>query len=384
MRIILYLGKGGVGKTTVSASTATAIARSGKRVLIMSTDVAHSLADAFGVELSSTPLEVEKNLFAMEVNVLAEIRENWTELYSYFSSILMHDGANEVVAEELAIVPGMEEMISLRYIWKAARSGKYDAVVVDAAPTGETMRLLGMPESYGWYSEKIGGWHSKAIGFAAPLLSRFMPKKNIFKLMPEVNEHMKELHGMLQDKSITTFRVVLNPENMVIKEALRVQTYLNLFGYKLDAAVVNKVLPPNSTDPYLQSLIDQQVKYLRVIDNCFYPVPIFRAMQSSKEVINTDRLYDLSQELFDGRNPIDVLYTNDRTQTLEKINGKYVLSLYMPNVEVEKLAVNIKGDELLVDINNFRKSIVLPNVLVGRKTEGADFEQGTLNITFAN
>jgi len=373
-----------VGKTTVSASTATAIARSGKRVLIMSTDVAHSLADAFGVELSSTPLEVEKNLFAMEVNVLAEIRENWTELYSYFSSILMHDGANEIVAEELAIVPGMEEMISLRYIWKAAKSGKYDAVVVDAAPTGETMRLLGMPESYGWYSEKIGGWHSKAIGFAAPLLTKFMPKKNIFKLMPEVNDHMKELHGMLQDKSITTFRVVLNPENMVIKEALRVQTYLNLFGYKLDAAVVNKVLPQNSSDPYLQSLIDQQAKYLRVIDNCFYPVPIFKAKQSPKEVINPDRLYDLSQELFDGRNPIDVLYTNDRTQTLEKIDGKYVLSLYLPNVEVEKLAVNIKGDELLVDINNFRKSIVLPNVLVGRKTEGADFEQGMLNITFSN
>lgn len=384
MRIILYLGKGGVGKTTVSASTATAIARSGKRVLIMSTDVAHSLADAFGVELSSTPLEVEKNLFAMEVNVLAEIRENWTELYSYFSSILMHDGANEIVAEELAIVPGMEEMISLRYIWKAAKSGLYDAVVVDAAPTGETMRLLGMPESYGWYSEKIGGWHSKAIGFAAPLLTKFMPKKNIFKLMPEVNEHMKELHGMLQDKSITTFRVVLNPENMVIKEALRVQTYLNLFGYKLDAAVVNKVLPSNSSDPYLQALIDQQAKYLRVIDNCFYPVPIFKAMQSSKEVISTNRLYDLSQELFSGRNPMEVLYSNDKTQTLEKINGKYVLSLYLPNVEVDKLAVNIKGDELLVDINNFRKSIVLPNVLVGRKTEGADFEQGTLNITFAN
>ncbi len=384
MRIILYLGKGGVGKTTVSASTATAIARSGKRVLIMSTDVAHSLADALGVELSSSPVEVEKNLFAMEVNVLAEIRDNWNELYSYFSSILMNDGANEIVAEELAIVPGMEEMISLRYIWKAAKSGLYDAVVVDAAPTGETMRLLGMPESYGWYSEKIGGWHSKAIGFAAPLLSKFMPKKNVFKLMPEINEHMKELHGMLQDKSITTFRVVLNPENMVIKEALRVQTYLNLFGYKLDAAVVNKVLPSSSNDQYLQALIDQQQKYLKVIDNCFYPVPIFKAKQSPKEVIRPDNLHELSQELFEGRNPIDVLYSNDKTQSLEKVNGKYVLSLYLPNVEVDKLAVNIKGDELLVDINNFRKSIILPNVLVGRKTEGADFAQGTLSITFTN
>jgi len=164
MRIILYLGKGGVGKTTVSASTATAIARSGKRVLIMSTDVAHSLADAFSVELSPVPLEVEKNLFAMEVNVLSDIRENWTELYAYFSSILMHDGADEIVAEELAIVPGMEEMISLRYIWKAAKSGDYDVVIVDAAPTGETMRLLGMPESYGWYTEKLADGSQRLSG----------------------------------------------------------------------------------------------------------------------------------------------------------------------------------------------------------------------------
>ncbi|TLU88283.1 MAG: ArsA family ATPase [Chlorobium sp.] len=384
MRIILYLGKGGVGKTTVSASTATSIARRGQRVLIMSTDVAHSLADAFSVELSSTPLEVEKNLFAMEVNVLAEIRENWNELYSYFSSILMHDGANEIVAEELAIMPGMEEMISLRYIWKAAKSGDYDVVIVDAAPTGETMRLLGMPESYGWYSDKIGGWHSKAIGFAAPLLTKFMPKKNIFKLMPEVNEHMKELHAMLQDKSITTFRVVLNPENMVIKEALRVQTYLNLFGYKLDAAIVNKVLPPNSTDSYLQSLIDTQAKYLRIIENCFYPVPIFRAQLSTEEIINTDKLDNLSKQIFGDRNPAEVLFINDKTQVLAKVDGKYVLSLYLPNVEVKKLNVNIKGDELLVDINNFRKSIILPNVLIGRKTEGADFSEGNLSITFSS
>ena len=278
----------------------------------------------------------------------------------------------------------MEEMISLRYIWKAAKSGNYDVVVVDAAPTGETMRLLGMPESYGWYADKIGGWHSKAIGFAAPLLNKFMPKKNIFKLMPEVNAHMKELHAMLQDKSITTFRVVLNPENMVIKEALRVQTYLNLFGYKLDAAVVNKILPASSSDSYLQSLIDIQSKYLKVIENCFYPVPIFRVKQSTAEIINTERLYELSKEMFGDKNPADILYSSDRTQMLEKINGKYVLSLYLPNVEVQKLNVNIKGDELLVDINNFRKSIILPNVLVGRKTEGADFIEGNLNITFAN
>ncbi|NTV44957.1 MAG: ArsA family ATPase [Chlorobiales bacterium] len=382
MRIIIYLGKGGVGKTSVSAATSVAIARSGKRVLAISTDVAHSLADAFGVELNSKPLEIEKNLYAMEVNILAEIRDHWEDFHAYFSTILMQEGASEIVADELAIMPGMEEMISLRHIWLAARSGDYDVVVVDAAPTGETMRLLAMPESYRWYTDKIAGWHTRAMGLAAPLIQKFMPKKNIFKLMPEIGDHMKDLHSILQDPNVTSYRIVLNPENMVLKEALRAQTYLNLFGYRLDAVVVNKVMQQSTTDPYLLAMINQQKKYLDQIDGCFYPLPIFPVKYYSEEVIGTDKLAVMSKDIFSQKDPSVILYHEPNTQCVEKLDGKYLLKLYLPNIEIDRVQMNVKGDELLIEVNNFRKNIILPNVLVGRKTESARFEGGNLEVTF--
>ncbi len=383
MRIILYLGKGGVGKTTVSSATAVKAAREGQRVLILSTDIAHSLADALGRELSDTPIEVENNLFAAEVNILAEIRKNWSEFHEYFSSILAQDGASEIVADELAIMPGMEEMVSLRHIWLAEKSGKYDVIIVDAAPTGETMRLLALPESYQWYTNKVASWHMKTISFAYPLIQKLLPKKNIFRLMPEISAHMKELHTTLLDPAITSFRIVLNPEQMVIKEALRAQTYLNLFGYTLDAVVVNKIFPEDTSDPYLKSLVLQQKKYREVITSCFYPTPIFTAMHRETEVIGTDALFDLANEIFKDSSPTKVFYTAQRPQEIKKENGKYLMKLYLPNVEIDRLQMNIKGDELLIEVNNFRKNIVLPNVLVGRKTDYAKYENGSLSVFFS-
>jgi arsenite-transporting ATPase len=383
MRIILYLGKGGVGKTTVSSATATQIARSGRRVLIMSTDIAHSLADALGKELSDTPIQIEKNLFAMEVNILAEIRKNWSDLHGYFSTMLSQDGTSEIIADELAVLPGMEEMISLRHLWIAAKSGDYDAVIVDAAPTGETMRLLAMPDSYKWYTEKIGSWHLKTISFAYPLIQKLMPKKNIFKLMPEVGEHIKDLHGILLNPDITSYRIVMNPENMVIKEALRAQTYLNLFGYALDAVVVNKMLPKTSSDPYLQALAAQQQKYYEKIVSCFYPIPIFNAGYYESEVIGCDKLAAMSRDLFRESDPMKVFYKDQLTQQISKENDKYHLKLYLPNVEIDRVQMNVKGDELMIEVNNFRKNIVLPNVLVGRNTLGATYQNGKLDVVFS-
>ncbi len=383
MRIILYLGKGGVGKTTISSATAVRAAREGKRVLILSTDIAHSLADALGKELHDTPIEIEKNLFAAEINILAEIRKNWAEFHDYFSTILAQDGVSEIVADELAIVPGMEEMISLRHIWLAEKSGNYDVIIVDAAPTGETMRLLAMPESYLWYTSKIATWHMKTISFAYPLIQKLMPKKNIFRLMPEVAEHMKDLHKTLLNPEITSFRIVLNPEQMVIKEALRAQTYLNLFNYTLDAAIINKIFPDNTSDPYLQALVAQQKKYCEMIFSCFYPIPVFTALHRDQEVIGPDALADLANEIFKTESPTKIFYNAPRPQEVQKENGKYLMKLYLPNVEIDRLQMNIKGDELLIEVNNFRKNIVLPNILVGKKTEYAKYENGSLSVFFS-
>lgn len=383
MRIILYLGKGGVGKTTISSASAVKAAREGKRTLILSTDIAHSLADALGRDLTDVPIEIEKNLFAAEINILAEIRKNWAEFHDYFSTLLAQEGASEIVADELAIMPGMEEMISLRHLWLAEKSGKYDVIIVDAAPTGETMRLLALPESYQWYTTKIASWHMKTISFAYPLIQKLMPKKNIFRLMPEIGAHMRELHKILQDPDITSFRIVLNPEQMVIKEALRAQTYLNLFGYTLDAAIINKVFPENATDPYLKALVAQQKKYREMILSCFYPTPVFVAHHRESEVIGADALADLAQEVFNGESPAKLFYKAQRTQEVQKENGKYLMKLYLPNVEIDRLQMNVKGDELLIEVNNFRKNIVLPSVLVGRKTEYAKYENGSLSVFFS-
>ncbi|PIO49296.1 MAG: arsenic-transporting ATPase [[Chlorobium] sp. 445] len=382
MRILVYLGKGGVGKTTVSSATAVDIARRGKRTLIISTDIAHSLADALDVELGSTPVQVEPNLYAMEINILAEIRNHWSEFSGYFSTMLAHDGVSEIVADELAILPGMEEMISLKHLWEAAKSGKYDVIIIDAAPTGETMRLLAMPDSYRWYTDKIASWHMKTISFAYPLIQKLLPKKNIFKLMPEVADHMRELYTILTNPEIASYRIVLNPENMVIKEALRAQTYLNLFGYTLDAAIVNKVLPSNTHDPYMQALIAQQKKYVTKIENCFYPIPIFYVPYYDTEVIGCTRLSQMAKDIFGEHSPESVFYTDRRTHQVEKDNGKYHLKLYLPNVEINHVQMNVKGDELLIEVNNFRKNIVLPNVLVGRRTEGATYSNGNLDVVF--
>ncbi|MDX2127870.1 MAG: ArsA family ATPase [Chloroherpetonaceae bacterium] len=382
MRIIIYLGKGGVGKTTVSAATAAKIANSGKRVLIMSTDIAHSLGDAFGAELSDSPREVFPNLFAMEINVLAEIRNHWSLLHDYFSSMLMNEGASEVVADELAIIPGMEEMMSLKHIWEASKSGKYDVIIVDAAPTGETMRLLAMPDSYQWYTKKIASWHTRVISFAMPLIEKLMPKKNVFKLMPEIGEQIKELHGYLLDPKVTSYRIVVNPENMVIREALRAQTYLNLFGYTLDAVVVNKIFPEGALSKSMKGLFEQQQRYLKQIDQFFYPLPIFKVKHFENEVIGNISLSKMGESLFQTELPEEILYNDFKTHTIEKSNGKYLLKLYLPNVEIDHVQMNVKGDELLIEVNNFRKNIVLPNVLVGRKTDYAAYENGRLNVFF--
>jgi len=210
-----------------------------------------------------------------------------------------------------------------------------------------------------------------------------MPKKNIFKLMPEIGTHMTELHAMLLNPDLTSYRIVMNPENMVIKEALRAQTYLNLFGYSLDAVVVNKMLPKGSIDPYLQALSAQQQTYYEKIISCFYPIPIFNANYYDSEVIGCERLAAMSRDLFRESDPMKVFYKDQLTQQILKENNKYHLKLYLPNVEIDRVQMNVKGDELMIEVNNFRKNIVLPNVLIGRSTESASYQNGKLDVVFS-
>ena len=394
MRIILYLGKGGVGKTTTAAASAIRSADLGHRTLVVSTDIAHSLADSLDIGLTSQPLEISPNLFAQEINVLEEVREHWGEMQGYLGNVLRKQGMNKAVAEEMAIIPGMEEVVSLLHINKQAQDGNFDRVIVDAAPTGETIRLLTMPESFQWYVGRLRGWGDTSMRIATGLIARFLPDKDVFGSLDRLVVGVKELQKVLVDPTITSYRVVLNPEKMVLKEGARAVTYLSLFGYPVDAAIVNRVLPgitsdgigntllaEPSSDAYLHHLQEIQVRYLAELERDFYPLPIFRSPWFDREMVGVANLRDLATALFAERDPGEIFFTG-QVQTIAEEGEDFVLQLPLPNVELNKVRLTKRGDELFVVIGNFKRELLLPTVLAQRDASGATFVNGVLKIRF--
>lgn len=394
MRIILYLGKGGVGKTTIAAASALRSAQLGYRTLVVSTDIAHSLADSLDVTLTGEPVEVAPNLFAQEINVLEEIRQHWGEMQDYVGSLLQRQGMSKPIAEEMAIIPGMEEVVSLLHIHKQALEGRFDRVVVDAAPTGETMRLLTMPESFQWYVGRLSGWGDTTMRLATGLLRKFMPEKDPFTGLNNLVIGVKALQKVLLDPTTTSYRVVLNPEKMVIKEGARAVTYLSLYGYPVDAVVVNRILPgivsdgvghtelaQPSDDPYLRHLQEIQTRYLADIEREFHPLPILRAAWFDREMVGIDKLQMLAASLFAQSDPGQIFFVGQTQQILEEGND-YVLKLPLPHVELNKVKLTKRGDELFISIGNFKRELLLPAVLAHRNAGGAVFADGILQVRF--
>jgi arsenite-transporting ATPase len=394
MRIILYLGKGGVGKTTVSAASALRSAELGYRTLVVSTDIAHSLADSLDRPLTGEPTEIAPNLFAQEINVLDEIRQHWGQMQDYVGSVLRRQGMSKAIAEEMAIIPGMEEIVSLLHIHRQAAEGNFDRVIIDAAPTGETMRLLTLPESFQWYVARISGWGDATLRMAGGLLRRFMPEKDPFAGLNNLVEGVKELQKILVNPTITSYRVVLNPEKMVLKEGARALTYLSLFGYPVDAAIVNRVLPgitsdgightqvaQPSDDPYLRHLQEIQARYLGELERDFYPLPILRAGWADREMVGLERLHELAATLFAERDPGDIFFVG-QAQQIEEVGNDYLLKLPLPHVELNKVKLTKRGDELFVTIGNFKRELLLPSVLAQRNASSATFTNGVLQVRF--
>ena len=402
MRILLYLGKGGVGKTTTAAATALRCAQMGYRTLVVSTDIAHSLADSLDTPLQGEPTEVAANLFAQEINVLDEVRKNWGKLQGYMGKILRKQGMSKTVAEEMAIIPGMEEIFSLLHIYRNAASRDFDRVIVDAAPTGETMRLLAMPESFQWYVERFFGWGDTAMRLTGGLLRRLMPGQDALAGLPKLVDDVKELQRVLNDPQITSYRVVVNPEKMVIKEGARAVTYLSLFGCPVDAVLVNRILPgirtqevddaagsgtlpaavtAPSADPYLRQLQEVQARYLAEIERDFYPLPILYSTWRSEEVVGLTPLRSLADELYGQRDPGEVMFVG-QAQEIEEQGDDFVLKLPLPHIELDKIRLTKRGDELFITIGNFKREYLLPAVLAQRDASGAVFSGGILQIRF--
>ncbi len=399
MRILLYLGKGGVGKTTTAAATALRCAQMGYRTLVVSTDIAHSLADSLDRPLKSEPTEITTNLFAQEINVLEEVRKNWGALQGYMGKILRKQGVSQTVAEEMAIIPGMEEIFSLLHIFRYATTDEFDRVIVDAAPTGESMRLLAMPESFQWYVERFFGWGETAMRLTGGLLRRLMPEQDALASLPKLVDDVKALQEVLSDPETTSYRVVINPEKMVIKEGARAVTYLSLFGCPVDAVVVNRILPgvrsdeetgrrageaavvAPSNDPYLRQLQEHQARYLVEIERDFYPLPILYSSWRSEEVVGFAPLRSLADELYGERDPGEVMFVG-QAQEIEEEGNDFILKLPLPHIELDKIRLTKRGDELFISIGNFKREYLLPAVLAQRDASGAVFAGGILRIRF--
>ena len=387
MRLILYLGKGGVGKTTLAAATAARAAQLGKRTLVVSTDLAHSLADALDATLTGEPRQLAPHLFAQEINVLDEMRSHWGRVQDYVANVLKKQGINDVAAEEMALIPGMDEIVALLNIHRQAREGAYDVVVVDAAPTGETVRLLSMPETFLWYANQAKGWKGVAMSAAKPLLKTFLPGVNVLDQLQKLNDQVAILRGVLTDPDTSSYRLVVNPEKMVIKEGLRAETYLALFGYPIDGVLCNRVLPPapgggEYRDELLREMAAQQRGYYEQIHRTFAPLPVWDVPYRSREIIGPQALAELAAEIWGAEDPTRV-YFRGSPQELIKRGDTYLLRLPLPHVEMAKVGMIKKGDELIVEIGNFKRDIALPTVLAPLEATVARMVDGALEVSFA-
>jgi arsenite-transporting ATPase len=381
MRIILYLGKGGVGKTTISAATAVRSAALGKRTLVVSTDLAHSLADCFHTTLTSEPTELRTNLWAQEVNVLDEMRRSWSKLQESMSKVLRKRGMDAVMAEELALIPGMDEIVSLINIYRNARDGDFEVVVIDAAPTGETVRLLSMPDTFQWYASRLTG--NGSLSLARPLIKAVMPNNaEILQAINTLSERVKTLREVLSDPQTSSYRPVVNPERMVIKEALRAETYLALFGYPIDSVICNRVIQPdNYRDTFMQELYRNQEKLRQQIHDTFTPLPIWEVPYRSREILGIDALGELAQAVFGEQDPTQVFYRG-AIQEIKREGDSYILRLPLPHVEMNKVQMTKRGDEMIVEIGNFKRDITLPTILANQEATVARFVNKALEIHF--
>lgn len=384
MRIILYLGKGGVGKTTISAATAVRAAMDGKRTLVVSTDLAHSLADCLQTNLTSEPKELASHLWAQEINALDEVRQGWGKVQESMTKALRKQGINAVMADELALIPGMDEIVSLINIYRNARDGNFDVVIIDAAPTGETVRLLSMPDTFQWYASRIMGMQKAGFNLARPLLKAVLPISTTQALdsIKSLSERVKVLREVLSDPEISSYRPVVNPERMVIKEALRAETYLALFGYPIDAIVCNRVIQPGDyQDAFMQDIYHTQEKLRKNIHQTFAPLPVWEAPYHSREVLGIDALGKLANTIFGDTDPTQVFHKGP-IQEIVREGDIYILRLPLPHVEMDKVVMSKKGDEMVVEIGNFKRDISLPTVLANQEATVAKFVNKSLEIHF--
>ena len=384
MRTILYTGKGGVGKTSVAAATALKAAAQGKRVIVMSTDPAHSLSDAFDAPIGPDPRQMASGVWAQELDHTAMIEENWAEIQAYVSTVFEWQGANTLAAEELAMLPGMDELFGLLMVRRHHQAGEYDALIVDAAPTGETLKLLSLPDQMSWYVEKILPIQRRAAKLVRPFVNRArslppMPQDSVFAAGQRFYEALAGVEEILTDRRRSSVRLVVNAEKMVVAEARRAYTYLNLYDYGVDAVVVNRLLPDSVTDPYFAGWREAQGRHMGSIEESFSPIPILTARLFDREMFGLEALEALADDIFDGTDPLPVLF-DGAAHDVVKRDGGYEVVFNLPLAEKNEVDLSKRGAELYVRVGSYRRNILLPDSLARLSAAGAKVEDGRLKV----
>jgi len=386
VRVVLFTGKGGVGKTSVAAATAVRCAAAGYRTVVMSTDPAHSLGDSFDIELGSEATQVAKNLLAHEVSSLHEMQRHWAKLHEYAVEVFSTQGLDEVLADEVANPPGMDEVASLMWIKHYAQRAEHDVLIVDCAPTGETLQLLTFPDAAKWWLDKIYPWSRRAMRVARPVLQPMMnmplPSDEVYASLKDLLLDLDGMRRVLTDPEITTVRIVLNLEKMVVKEAKRAYTYLSLFGYVTDAVIVNRLLPRDLHDELFQKWQRIHHRYQAEVEQSFSGIPIFNVPLFDREVVGGEMLARMAQAIYGDEDPSRRFATSN-PQRIDKEGADYVLALKVPFVDKSAVDLSRHNGDLYVTVGNYRREITLPRVLARRETAGASIEDGELRVRFA-
>jgi arsenite-transporting ATPase len=382
-RIILFTGKGGVGKTTVAAATALRAAELGYKTLVMSTDPAHSLADALDHPLGPEPVQVKENLYGHELDVYYSIRKYWQNMRSLMETIFKWQGLDKMIAEEMAIFPGMEETAGFLWLEKFYREAEFDLIIIDSAPTGETLKHLTLPQVSQWWLtralpvRKLAG---SRLGQAVSKVTSIPLDKGLQEVEVFYNK-LQQVHKILSDNSISSIRLVMNPERMVIQEALRAYTYLQLYGYPVDGVMVNRILPPESTDGLFKEYVAAQQNYLTEIEDSFNPLPIFRVPHLGQEVFGLDRLRTIGSRLYAEEDPSQIFYAAKPYHFIERGNG-YLLSVHLPFLKDEEVKAWQTGDELIIEARNQRRNLFLPKFLGYYTVTSSQMMDGRLLVRF--
>jgi arsenite-transporting ATPase len=383
-RTILYTGKGGVGKTSVAACTARRCAASGLTTLVISTDPAHSLSESLGAELGAEPTEVEQRLWAQEVHAQEEMERHWSGVQEWLSELFIERGVDRISAEELTVPPGMDELFSLLRLQAQHQSGRWDAIIVDCAPTGETLRLLSFPDVARWWIEKVFPMERQILAAARPiarsLLDIPLPSEAVFADIQRLSKNLIAMNEILRDRERSTVRLVMNPDKMVIGEAMRTFTYLNLYGYLTDAVIVNRIFPDDVGD-YFARWRQVQEGHLELVRSGFAPVPVLLAPYFDQEVVGAEMLDRLAGALFAEHDPAGVLH-DAVTQELEMSESGARLRLSLPFARKGDISLKQVGLELIVGVDGQRRTIMLPSMFAQFQPTAARFEDGSLEVMF--